>query len=86
MGHRIPVELICSLSYTGRPSEGLKIFSAPEQGTTKVDAGPTAGDAVANSSYLWVLSTAPRKHSLLTTVKDKMPSPNLLRTKDWTLK
>lgn len=84
LGHRIPVELICSLSHLNEPSHDLAIEIVQPQ-LKKLD--PEAPKPDPNDGVIKIISTAKyRKFPFYRTMRQYRPRPTLWITKDWTLK
>jgi esterase/lipase superfamily enzyme len=84
LGHRIPVELICSLSRNNEPSHGLDIEIVQPRSR---NLDPNAPKADAQDGIIKIVSTDRwRKFPLYSTMRQYRPRPTLWMTKDWTLK
>jgi esterase/lipase superfamily enzyme len=84
LGHRIPVELICSLSRNNEVSKGLAI-EVVQPHAKQLDPNSPKPDP--NDGVIKIISTSKwRKIPLYTTMRQYRPRPTLWMTKDWTIK
>lgn len=89
VGHKIPVELMCSISQTGRPNEEFKVVTSAAQApvsTGGADSSMSAKAEASYSGYMWVVPIIQPKLSVVNAVKEKVPSMRLIKAKDWTIK
>lgn len=83
LGHRIPVELICSLSRRNELSHGLAM-EVVQPKLKKLD--PNAPTPDANDGIIRILPTSKwAKVPVVRTLRQFRPRPSLWKTKDWTL-
>lgn len=96
VGHKIPVEIICSVSTTGEPGKGWKLVSempAAEGGaaTSKVSDpseqhDPETMKGEPEKKYFILVSTVPASKRPLRRLNKPHILPHRLKNKDWTLK
>jgi hypothetical protein len=83
LGHRIPVELICSLSRHNELSHGLAMEIVQPK-PKKLD--PNAPKPDANDGIIRIVPTSKiSKMPVVRTLRQFRPRPGLWKTKDWTV-
>lgn len=89
LGHKIPVQLVCSLSQTEKPPEGIELIHKKHKDTDCSDIMLQVSDIDNDESenllgYFLVHRSQGSK--VASAVKNRLPKVPFLKSKDWTIK